>query len=401
MSTLPQLRFPFTPPLPNDMPCDVPQSYGSDLNLPIPFPSISSIRGSHPLCARQRSIPDNTPSFSDTQQHPWLTNRLHYDFGVLSSVHGSWNTSHAQSVSAALSTTCSNDEWPGNDVTSLPCSDYDYDPGQNSHAAFDVPETSWSPSPNPPSSSSFVDDQAGSLHQFLRQLSLQPSNISSPAMHLHYPSPEPSILHPYPPHRSFNTTYFSPYTTSTGFRETDPPRSYPAHYRVPPQSSASLSRRRRSNARAIEYDGLWIDEEELVNGLMELDGKITIHPCRWEEDRSPCQIWIRGDESSINAHIQKWHRGKIGRDKSRVDCRWSTCGKTMRKDSIARHIVTKHLGEMWECQGCGKAIVRGDVYRQHAMRSHLDACRTLGAQITYSADAREIDACVALESPRR
>ncbi|KAI9573252.1 hypothetical protein HD554DRAFT_1998555, partial [Boletus coccyginus] len=90
--------------------------------------------------------------------------------------------------------------------------------------------------------------------------------------------------------------------------------------------------------------------------------------CRWEEDRSPCGLWIRGDKPCINAHIQKWHGGKPGGDKFKVDCRWSACGKTMLKESIARHILTIHLGEMWECQGCRKKIVRNDAYGRHVAR---------------------------------
>ncbi|KAF8420567.1 hypothetical protein L210DRAFT_804090, partial [Boletus edulis BED1] len=90
--------------------------------------------------------------------------------------------------------------------------------------------------------------------------------------------------------------------------------------------------------------------------------------CCWEEDRSPCLLWITGDKSRINAHIQRWHGWNPGGDKLQVDCRWSACGKMMLKESIARHIVNIHLGAMWECQGCGKDFVRNDVYGQHAAK---------------------------------
>lgn len=69
----------------------------------------------------------------------------------------------------------------------------------------------------------------------------------------------------------------------------------------------------------------------------------------------------------------------------------------MLKESISRHILSIHLGETWECQGCGKAIARKDVYVRHAVRSDFEGCRTAGALITYSADVRVIDARAALD----
>ncbi|KAI9573222.1 hypothetical protein HD554DRAFT_1996017, partial [Boletus coccyginus] len=93
-----------------------------------------------------------------------------------------------------------------------------------------------------------------------------------------------------------------------------------------------------------------------------------VHQCLWEEDCSPCHLWIKGDKSCINAHIQKWHKGRPGENKLEVDCRWSSCGKMMLKESISRHVLGVHLGETWKCQGCGKGIARKDAYGQHAVR---------------------------------
>lgn len=63
----------------------------------------------------------------------------------------------------------------------------------------------------------------------------------------------------------------------------------------------------------IEYDGFWIDQEELLNVLSEPDGKFNFQS-RWEENHSLYHLWIRGDRSFINMYIQKWH-GKPGGDK--------------------------------------------------------------------------------------
>ena len=288
-----------------------------------------------------------------------------------------------------------------------------YDLGQNgthwvSHTPFDPPRTSW---PTPPDRQPLFplhDQENGTLwHHVLDQSSVHPSHpCSSHATHSHYPSSsndknvtEPSIPHLSPQSFTPTSPHFSPHPASTGPLESDH-RPHHVFYRAPPQDSTGSSRRRRA-ARAIEYNGLWIDEEELLKALTEPDGKLTVHQCRWGDDHSPCPLWIKGDKSCINTHIQKWHGGKPGGDKFQADCRWSACGKSMLKESIARHIVTVHLGEVWECQGCGKEIVRNDAYGRHAVRSNFNACRTSGALITYSVDARVIDARAALESGGR
>jgi hypothetical protein len=326
---------------------------------------------------------------------------------------GLWSPSSMEPVAEVLSSLFSStavNERHGDHMN--PTSYSVCDPAQNvtrwdSHIAFDPLRTLWpTPSDRRPLFP-LADQESGTLwHHSLTQFSVHPSAYSSHSGYSSLSDGEnvtgPSIPH-YPPYPSFSPTspHFSSHPTSTGLLESDP-RSHLAFYNVPRWDSAhlSLSRRRRA-ARAIEYDGLWIDEEELLKGLTEPDGKLIVHQCRWEEDHSPCPLWIRCDKSSINAHIQKWHGGKPGGDKFQVDCRWSTCDKTMLKESIARHIVTIHLGEVWECQGCGKEIVRNDAYGRHAVRSGFAACRTSGALITYSVDAREIDARAALDSGGR
>ncbi|KAH0828983.1 hypothetical protein J3R83DRAFT_2417 [Lanmaoa asiatica] len=287
-----------------------------------------------------------------------------------------------------------------------------YDPGQNdcwdSHAAFDPLRTLWPTSDRQPLFP-IVNQETTLWHHFLDQ-SIPHSSpaCSSHMMHPHHSSVsnDSNVTEPFIPchsvsYQSFSPTssHCSPHPTSIGFHGTDP-HSHLSFHCVPHRNFTG-SPHRRCAARAIEYDGLWIDEEELLKGLMAPDGKVNVHQCRWEEDRSPCHLWIRGDKSCINTHIQKWHGGKPGGDKSQFGCRWSTCGKTMLKESIARHIVSIHLGEMWECQGCGKDIARNDAYGRHAVRSNSEACRASGALITYSADTREINARAALDGGGR
>ena len=323
---------------------------------------------------------------------------------------GLWNPSDVQPVAEALSIPCSPRVANERHVKPMTSACYSpYAPGQNvtnwsSHTTFNPTSTVWPTSPDRQPLFPPVDQENGTFWQpFLHQSSAcQSHECSLYATHSHYPSlsnnkhvTEPS---PHPSPRSFIPTspHFSPHPPSNGFLGTDHHPNL-AFYRVLHRNSAGSSRRKRAT-RAVEYDGLWVDEEELLKGLTEPDGKLTVHQCRMEEDHSPCHLWIRGDKSSINVHIQRWYGGKPGGDRFRVGCRWSACGESMLKESIARHIVTVHLGEVWECQGCGKEIVRSDAYGRHAERSDFDACRTSGALITYSADARVIDARVALES---
>ena len=81
-----------------------------------------------------------------------------------------------------------------------------------------------------------------------------------------------------------------------------------------------------------------------------------------------------------------------------VGCRWSACGRRMLKESIARHILSIHLGEIWKCQGCDNKIARKDAYERHSVKSDSEKCRNAGALVTYSADVRVIDARAALDN---
>ena len=261
--------------------------------------------------------------------------------------------------------------------------------------AFDSLRTWW---PIPPGQQPFppvVDQESGALHRFVDR------SGASLAPYSHHTHSEPSIPSHSPPYQLFAPTPLAlcqhpapPRLPETGHRP---------HFilnRLPDRNPAGSSRRRRA-AHAIEHNSLWVDEDELRKALLEPNGKHIVHQCRWGEGHSPCGLWITGDKSSINVHIQKWHGGMRGGDKSQADCRWSGCGQTMLKESIPRHIVTIHLDEVWECRGCGKSFVRNDAYRRHAAKSESPACQTSGALVSYSADAREIDARAALESGGR
>ena len=286
----------------------------------------------------------------------------------------------------------------GHTTTSVPYSGHDLAQNvtrRDTHTTFRQPGTPWSVTPNYPVHPLLLQER-GIPHFFDQSSPLSPHLHTPHATHSYHAYAEPSVPYHFLPHQSFAVTPLDvdPYLASSGFPEIGP-RFPLVFYRATRRHSTGPSHRRRAS-RAIEYNGLCVDEEELCKALSKPNGKLIVHQCRWHEGQSPCGLWVTGDKSSINVHIQRWHGGIPGGDKSQADCRWFGCGRTMLKESISRHIVTKHLEEVWECQGCGKELVRNDAYRRHAEKSSSAACRTSGAVISYSAGAQEIDARAAL-----
>ncbi|KAF9230605.1 hypothetical protein BU15DRAFT_69054 [Melanogaster broomeanus] len=165
-------------------------------------------------------------------------------------------------------------------------------------------------------------------------------------------------------------------------------------YHVPPKTS--LGRRRGRQARAISVDGLWIDEAELVYGMNESNGIINVHECQWARSKSPCGMWVIGTKAFISSHIRKWHNtSREERNATKCQCQWGGCdARGMLKDSISRHVVSVHLGEVFFCKGCGKESPRKDVYEQHV--EYNEGCRAAGAAVTHHTEIKMIDAYEAL-----
>ncbi|KAF9232225.1 hypothetical protein BU15DRAFT_67660 [Melanogaster broomeanus] len=119
-------------------------------------------------------------------------------------------------------------------------------------------------------------------------------------------------------------------------------------YHVSPKRS--LGGRRGRHARAINVDGLWIDEDELVHGVNEASGIINVHQCQWARSKNPCGMWVIGTKAFIASHIRKWHT-KSREDRKATKCQWHGCdARGMLKDSISRHVVSVHLGEVFSAK---------------------------------------------------
>ncbi|KAF9222373.1 hypothetical protein BS17DRAFT_185545 [Gyrodon lividus] len=320
-------------------------------------------------------------------------------------------TSNSVPVSSWTTTTWEN---PHDDWVSTPGSNYklrlDATPW-NSHTAFEsfstVPRAVWHPHRQPlapVATSSFEHNSYDPLNPLSAiQSFTRPSDAGHVSHHSSLPDTENT--NPFAPPtlpRRHSLTPPLPYQgpqPSSSVQTLSDGRPYFGIYH-PAQKAAPPPRRKRP-ARAIEYDGFWIDEEELLKGLTAPDGKISVHECHWGEHHSPCHLWIRGDKSCIGSHIQKWHGGKPGGDKLEADCLWSTCRKTMLKESVSRHVVSIHLGEKWKCQGCREEFTRKDAYGRHVEKASKEECRNAGALIMYDADSRVVDARTALASGGR
>ncbi|KAF9222368.1 hypothetical protein BS17DRAFT_185176 [Gyrodon lividus] len=164
-------------------------------------------------------------------------------------------------------------------------------------------------------------------------------------------------------------------------------------YHVLPKKGPS--RRRGRRGRAINVDGLWIDEEDLLYGTTEASGLISVHECQWSKSNNPCGMWIIGTKAFVGSHIRKWHNSRR-KDRHATRCQWHDCDtRGMLKDSINRHVVTVHLGEVFFCKGCGEESPRQDVYEQHV--EHNEGCRGAGTVVTYQTEMKMISAHEALK----
>jgi hypothetical protein len=88
--------------------------------------------------------------------------------------------------------------------------------------------------------------------------------------------------------------------------------------------------------------------------------------CRWD---AQCSSRLVADKSEVAKHLQLAHSVKPGGDKLNMKCVWDGCRKTMKKESISRHIVAVHLSKKTECSGCGKQFARWDSKLRHIKNS--------------------------------
>ena len=217
------------------------------------------------------------------------------------------------------------------------------------------------------------------------------TEVSPPQFSLGYQSFAHQSHHP-----AFATRNVTPQLSSPSVRDFACDERWPPIVIYCPPVKKASGRGRYQRACAIKIEGMWIDKEALYTGTGQGNGMISVHKCQWAKYSNPCGMWIIGSKSHVGAHIRRWHRQAHTED-SKTNCLWDGCttNKVMLKDSISRHIVSVHLGEAFDCQGCPKVFPRRDVYDKHLEDN--GACREVGAVIVYGMEHKVIDTRRALK----
>ncbi|KAG1717630.1 uncharacterized protein EDB91DRAFT_1012600, partial [Suillus paluster] len=73
--------------------------------------------------------------------------------------------------------------------------------------------------------------------------------------------------------------------------------------------------------------------------------------CAWNDEHSPCAMFIEGAPKEILSHLRRHHG--VACNVKEVECRWSSCSRAgpLKIASIPRH-VAKHLGIQSRCSRC-------------------------------------------------
>ncbi|KAG2127721.1 uncharacterized protein EDB93DRAFT_197940 [Suillus bovinus] len=100
---------------------------------------------------------------------------------------------------------------------------------------------------------------------------------------------------------------------------------------------------------------------------MEQSGQpLVVYDC--ELQGAPCGMFVEGTTSAVSAHLRR--HGITGPDSATTTCTWDGCYTTLKKGSMARHILT-HLGVKARCSVCGIVRCRSDVLLEHVESSGL------------------------------
>lgn len=87
--------------------------------------------------------------------------------------------------------------------------------------------------------------------------------------------------------------------------------------------------------------------------------------CHWLTNGGLCGKHVMPNRCSVIAHVQDFHGIKPGEEKAREMCFWEHCGTVLRKESLARHILTVHLKEKVHCAECRLGFAREDSLKRH------------------------------------
>ncbi|KAG8220771.1 hypothetical protein J3R82DRAFT_2202 [Butyriboletus roseoflavus] len=89
------------------------------------------------------------------------------------------------------------------------------------------------------------------------------------------------------------------------------------------------------------------------------------YPCQWFDGAIPCNEVVSSTKSAIGQHLLDAHAIRLKGDKTTQVCLWEACQKTMRRESIARHILTVHMQDKVLCPSCRLRFARADSMQRH------------------------------------
>ena len=104
--------------------------------------------------------------------------------------------------------------------------------------------------------------------------------------------------------------------------------------------------------------------------------------CQWSDGARPCGAVVEGTKHAIGEHLRATHAIRLKADKTFQVCHWERCRKSMRKESIARHVLAVHMQDKVPCPSCGSRFARTDSLQRHQRaqcptdREASDACKT-------------------------
>ena len=90
-----------------------------------------------------------------------------------------------------------------------------------------------------------------------------------------------------------------------------------------------------------------------------------VYECQWLNGTIPCGIMVTGTKKAIAKHLQDAHAIRIKANRTEVVCQWDDCQKSMRRESIARHILAVHNQDKVPCPSCGSRFARKDSLQRH------------------------------------
>ncbi|KAH7929567.1 hypothetical protein BV22DRAFT_122373 [Leucogyrophana mollusca] len=170
-----------------------------------------------------------------------------------------------------------------------------------------------------------------------------------------------------------------------------PPPPRPSHLQVPVARPHHAPRM---------CQGVWIDEQELQTAHANApDGKVGVYKCLWDSKGSgSCNLWVEGVRKSMARHLQEWH-GISSCDHHDTCCLWDGCGRVLKGENIARHILGgSHIDAKVMCSTCGLPLSRGDAFTRHIEKP--GPCSGAHSAPLAGANCHVIHSCTAFEPHR-